>query len=350
MKIKQWICVIAATILTVTSLVGCGTQSGSNTAKTEEKKAESTTESKDDNANVKVGLICSIGGLGDQSVNDQAQAGMDVIKADFGVETKTFEPMEESQVMDMIQKLVDLDYDLIVCNAYSLEDGMRKVAETQPDKNFMILDTIVDMDNVMSFTYATHEGSFMAGVAAALKTKTGVVGYLGGTEVPTIKKFEVGFVEGAKYVNPDIKVISKYIGNGQNVWNDPATAKALTLDMIANGADVCYQVAGGSGLGLIEACVEKDVWAIGVNIDQSHVAPENVLTSMLTRGDVAIQIATKKLLDAEDISGHVVLNCENDGVGLVLNDYFTAEEKTQIEDIKKKIVSGEIVVTDVMAE
>jgi len=299
-------------------------------------------------SDIKVGLICTIGGLGDQSVNDQAQMGMDRIAEEFGVQIQTAEPADDSQILDMMQQFCEMGFDLIVCCAFSHEEALLQVADQYPDVNFMILDTIVDLPNVMSFTYATHEGSFLAGIAAALKTESDVIGFVGGMSIPTIQKFETGFIEGAQYINSDIQVISKYIGSDASAWNDPATAKALTLDMMTNGADVCYHAAGGSGLGMIEACVEADNWAIGVNIDQAHLAPDNVLTSMLTRGDVAIFIATETLINGGDVSGHMVLDCSNDGVGIVMNDFFTEEEKQQIEDAKQKIISGEITVTNVM--
>ena len=303
-----------------------------------------------DNSSIKVGLLCDVGGLGDESINDQAQAGMDSIKTKYGVQTQTAEPMEESEFLDMIQNFCDMDYNLIVCDAFSMADVLNQIAPKKTDKNFMILDTVVDQPNVMSFTYATHEGSFLAGVAAALKTKSNVVAFIGGMDIPTIQKFQVGYEEGVHYVNPDIQVIVKYIGSDNTAWNDPATAKSLTLDAIANGADVSYHAAGGSGLGMIEACVEKDIWAIGVNIDQAHLAPDNMLTSMLTRGDVAIEYATETLLNGGKISGHTVLNLETNGVGIVMNDFFTADEKAKIEQIRQKIIDGEIKVTDATAE
>lgn len=302
----------------------------------------------DDYSQYKVGLICDTAGLGDQSVNDQAQMGMDKIAKDFGVQIQTAEPADDSQILDMMQKFCEMDFDLVVCCAFSHEEALRQVAPEYPDVNFMILDTIVDIPNVMSFTYATHEGSYLAGVAAAQKTESNVIGFVGGMKIPTIEKYEVGFSEGMQSVNPDIQMIPKYIGTDGSAWNDPATAKSLTMDMIANGADVCFHAAGGSGLGMIEACEEENIWAIGVNIDQSHLAPENMLTSMLTRGDVAIYIATETMLNGGSVSGHTTLDCSNDGVGLVMNDFFTADEQQQLEDVKQQIISGEIVVTNVM--
>jgi basic membrane protein A len=247
------------------------------------------------------------------------------------------------------QKFCDEGYDLVIFNAFNQEEALRTVAPAYPDVNFMILDTIVDdIPNVACFTYATHEVSFLAGVLAARKSTTGVIGFIGGMEIPTIQKYQTGYEEGVAYVNPTASVIAKYVGNDNNAWSDPATAKSLTLDEIANGADVCFHAAGGSGLGMIEACNEKGVYSIGVNIDQSHLAPDTVLTSALTRGDVAIEMFVKSFIDGAVLTGHTTLDCANGGVGLVESSFFTDDDKAAIQDVTDKIISGEIVVTNVM--
>lgn len=338
MKKMKIIAVVMAVLLAMTFAACAQGPSGQN----------GSSEGEVQSSDVKVGLITDVSGLGDQSINDQAQAGMDKIAEDFGVQVQTAEPADDTQTLDMMQKYCDMGFDVIVCCSFSQEEALKQVAPNYPDTKFVIIDTIVDLPNVMSFTYATHEGAFLAGAAAAMKSESGVVGFVGGMNIPTIEKYEVGFTEGAAYINPEIQVIAKYIGTDGSAWSDPATAKSLTNDMIANGADVCFHAAGGSGLGMIEACAEKGAWAIGVNIDQSQLAPETVLTSELTRGDVAIHIATEKFLNGEDVSGHFILDCSNDGVGLVQNEFFTEEEQKSLEEIKEKIISGEIEVTNVM--
>ncbi len=299
-------------------------------------------------ADVKVGLVLT-GTLGDQSVNDQAYAGLMYCEENYGVQVKAVECTDASMYAEAAQKFCEEGYNLVVFNAFSQEEALRTVAPAYPDVAFMILDTVVDdIANVACFTYATQEVSFLAGVLAARKSTTGVIGFIGGMEIPTIQKYQKGFEEGVAYVNAEGTVIAKYVGNDGNAWNDPATAKSLTLDEIANGADVCFHAAGGSGLGLIEACNEKGVYSIGVNIDQSHLAPDTVLTSALTRGDVAIQIFVKSYLDGAVLTGHTTLNCANDGVGLVESSFFTDDDKAIIADITAKIISGEIKVTNVM--
>lgn len=299
-------------------------------------------------ADIKVGLVLT-GALGDQSVNDQANAGLQYCLENYGVQVKAVECTDASMYAEAAQKFAEEGYNLVVFNAFNQEEALRTVAPAYPNVNFMILDTVVDdIPNVACFTYATHEVSFLAGVLAARKSASGVIGFIGGMEIPTIQKYQKGFEEGVAYVNPADTVIAKYVGNDNNAWSDPATAKSLTLDEIANGADVCFHAAGGSGLGLIEACNEKGVYSIGVNIDQSHLAPDTVLTSALTRGDVAIELFVKSYLDGAVLTGHTTLNCANGGVGLVESKFFTDEDKAAIADVTAKIISGEIVVTNVM--
>jgi basic membrane protein A len=303
---------------------------------------------KSDETTVKVGLVLT-GALGDQSVNDQAYEGLMYAQDNYGVEVKAVECTDASMYAEAAQKFCDEGYDLVVFNAFNQEEALRTVAPAYPDVSFMILDTIVDdIANVACFTYATHEVSFLAGVLAARKSTTGVIGFIGGMEIPTIQKYQTGYEEGVAYVNATATVIAKYVGNDNNAWSDPATAKSLTLDEIANGADVCFHAAGGSGLGMIEACNEKGVYSIGVNIDQSHLAPDTVLTSALTRGDVAIEMFVKSFVDGAVLTGHTTLDCANGGVGLVESSFFTDDDKAAIQDVTDKIISGEIVVTNVM--
>lgn len=302
-----------------------------------------------DPGEINVGLVLS-GTLGDESVHDQANAGLEMVKESFGCNVKYVECTDRSMYADSIQGLCDAGFQIVCCDAFDFSDAITAVAPNYPDVAFMILDTVVDVENVTSFTYATHECAFLAGVAAAMKSESGTIGFIGGMEIPTIQKYQVGFEEGVAYVNPDAKVIAKYVGNDGSAWNNPAAAKSLTLDAIENGADVCFHAAGSSGLGMIEACVEKDIYAIGVNIDQTHLAPEHMLTSALTKGDKAIYLFVESYLKGETLKGNTVMNCENDGVGIVESDLLGDEIKEKVEECKELIKSGEIEITDVMAE
>jgi len=298
---------------------------------------------------LKVGVLLE-GSLGDDSINDQANAGLQKVIADFGVEGKYIECSDSSVYADAVANLCDNGYNVVVCDSFSFAEALQQVAPLYPEVDFMILDTTVDVDNVTSFMYATHEVSFLTGIAAAMTSKTGVIGAIGGMDIGTIQKYMKGYEEGAHYVNPDCTVLVKYIGNDGSAWNDPVTAKSLTLDEIANGADVVFQVAGASGLGTIAACAESDVWAVGVNVDQSHNAPEHVLTSALTRGDVAIYLFVESIINGEKLTGLTILNCANGGVGLVESEFLSQEILDKVDEATKKIISGEIVVTNVLGQ
>lgn len=301
-----------------------------------------------DPATVKVGLVLS-GSLGDESINDQAYSGLQDVMTDFGVEGKYVECTDSSEYFDVIETLCDSGYNAIICDSYEFEDALKEICPLYPEINFMILDTYVpEIPNLASFMYATHECSFLAGIVAAMESKTGVVGFIGGMQIPTIEKFQVGFEEGVAYVNPDASVLVKYIGNDNSAWTDPTTAKSLTLECIANNADVCYHAAGASGLGMIEACHENNLWAIGVNIDQNHCDPCHVITSALTLGDRAVYLFVEAILNGAPLTDLTILNCANGGVGVVESELMSAETYAAVQDAAAKIASGEITVTNVM--
>ncbi|MDR1950274.1 MAG: BMP family ABC transporter substrate-binding protein [Spirochaetaceae bacterium] len=297
---------------------------------------------------VKAGLVIEPSGLGDKSVNDQAHDGLLRAESELGVEVRLMEPRDSSQFLDMNQRLADSGYEVIVNNAFSMADAVAQVADSYPNVQFVILDTVVDKPNVLSATYETHKGSFLAGVVAAMNSKSGIIGFVGGMKIPTIERFEVGYIEGAKYINPRITVISKYVGNDANAWSDAARGKALTEDLASNGADVVYHAAGGTGLGVIDGCASRGIWAIGVNIDQEHIAPNTVLTSMLTRGDNAVYQAIEARVRGKKLGTRLVMDLNNDGVGVVLSRHLSAEVKAKVEEVKQKIIAGEIAVTDAM--
>lgn len=300
-------------------------------------------------AEVKVGLVLG-GTLGDQSVNDLANRAIEEAKQEHGVQTKVIECTDSSMYADAMQKLCDEGYNLIVLNTFNEAEALKLIAPSYPDVNFMILDTVVEGANVASFTYSTQECSFLAGVIAAKTSKSGKIGFIGGMEIPTIKRFEVGFTEGVAYANPEATVTAKYVGNDNTAWRNPAQAKSLTLDLVANGVDVCFHAAGGSGLGMIEACTESKIYAIGVNIDQSYIAPEAVLTSALTNGDVAIKMFIQSYIAGNVLTGETILNLENGGVGLSESKFISDTDMALIGDITQKIVSGEISVTDTLKQ
>lgn len=298
---------------------------------------------------IKVGLIAGLTGFGDKSMNDQALLGCEQAKEEFGIELKVLEPKDQTQVLDIMQNLIDEDYDLIISAVPDYESILQELAPNAPDTQFVIVDSLYQDENVMCVEYLTHQGSYVAGAAAAIKSETGVVGCVGGMDLPVISRFMVGFEEGAKSVNPDIEVICKYVGNTYEAWGDTTTAKSITRDMISNNCDVVFQIAGGAGLGVIDGAKEGEIWAVGVNVDQEEIAPDTVLTSMLTRGEVAVYDAIKKVVNGEKVGGLYQADLANNGVGIVYSRHFSEDETAQLQQIAADIIDGKIEVTDFLA-
>lgn len=299
---------------------------------------------------LKVGMIAGLTGLGDKSMNDQALLACQMAEKDFGIEYKVLEPKDSTQVLDMMQSLIEQKYDLIIAAVPDYDTVIEQLAPTAKDTSFISIDSELEAENIMCIEYLTHLGSYVAGAAAAMKSESGILGCVGGMDLPTINRFIVGFEEGAKSVNPDVKVIAKYVGATYEAWADSTTAKSITLDMVNSGADVIYQIAGGAGLGVIDGCKESGIWAIGVNVDQEEIAPETVLTSMLTKGEVAAYDAIEKAINGEKIAGKYQATLENEGVGIVYSKHFTAEEIAKLKQIEADIISGKTKVTDVLAQ
>lgn len=323
-------------ILTTLLLGACG-------GKTEEK----TVATKNDK-DLKVGIVLSTGGLGDKSFNDSAYRGLERAKAELGVNFKYIEPASPSEDEQFLREYADAGYDLIVATGFQMKNAAEKVAGDYPNLKFVVIDDVINKPNTKSLIFKEAEGSFLAGAAAAMVSKNGVVGFVGGIEVPTIQKFQKGYEQGAKYVNPSIKVISIYVG-GQNPFNDPVKGKEIALAEIQQGADVIYHGAGATGIGVIDAARESKVLAIGVDSNQDDVAPGTVLTSMLKNVDVAVFETVKALKANVFEAGVKEFGVKENGVGLTdfknTKDVIGEENLKKLDQIKADISAGKIVVT-----
>ena len=294
---------------------------------------------------MKVGIVFSTGGLGDKSFNDSAYRGLVKAKEELGADFKYVEPASPAEDEQYLREYAESGYDLVIATGFQMKDAAANVANDYPDKKFAIIDDIVELPNVKSLTFAEDEGSFLAGALAAMMSKTGVVGFIGGMEVPLIKKFQRGYEEGAKYINPKIKVITTYTSS-QNPFNDPVKGKENTISQIQQGADVIYHAAGGTGIGVIDAAKESGVFAIGVDSNQDGVAPGTVLTSMVKNVDVAVYDTIKEIKDGNFKNGQEVFGIKNNGVGLT--DFEFTKDKIgeanlqKLQEIVEKIKSGEI--------
>jgi len=299
---------------------------------------------------LKIGLVLSTGGLGDKSFNDAAYKGLIEAKDKLGVDVKYVEPSNVSEFDVFLREFAEADFDLIIGVGFQMKDPIEKVASEYPNSHFVMIDEPIDMPNVISAAFNEPEGSFMAGALAGMMTKTNTVGFVGGMEVPLIKKFGNGFMAGAKYVNPQIKTFKTYVG-GNNPFNDPAKGKEMALSMIDNGADIIYHAAAGSGMGVFEAAKERGVYAIGVDSNQDGVVPGTVLTSMLKNVDKAVFSIIKDTQEKGFTAGELEFNLANGGVGITdleyTKDQVGKDKIKKLEGIKADIISGKI---DVEAE
>ncbi len=306
---------------------------------------------------VKVGMVFDIGGRGDQSFNDAAAAGLDRAVADFGVEPIELEPSAGGENREELLRLLsEQGVPLIFAVGFLFTDSVAAAAADFPDTKYGLIDSVVDSPNVASLVFAEEQGSFLVGAAAALKSQTGKVGFIGGVEIDLIKKFQAGFEAGVKAVNPDAEIIVQYVSQPPDFsgFNDPARGREIGTAMYEQGADVVYHAAGGTGGGLFEAAKEYSeanntkVWAIGVDSDQYNQVDDAlkpyILTSMLKRVDVAVYNTIEAFVNGEFSGGVVVFDLSVDGVGFSTSGGFVDDIADQLNDFKAKIISGEIVV------
>ena len=303
-----------------------------------------------------VGLVYDIGGRGDQSFNDSAAAGLDKAKTEYGVEATELEPAAGGENRAELLNLVSEEgADLVIGVGFLFAEAMAEAAAAFPDVNYGIVDSVVDAPNVRGMVFAEHEGSFLVGAAAALKSTTGRVGFIGGVEIDLIKKFEAGFIAGAQFINPDIQIDIKYISQPPDFsgFTDPAKGQEIATGMFDAGADIVYHAAGGSGGGLFAAAkaaseaTGEQHWAIGVDSDQYLTAGEEfqpyILTSMLKEVGVAVFNTIESLNNGDDVAGVSVFDLELGGVGYSTSgDFLDQDTIDQLEELKQKIIDGEI--------
>lgn len=288
-----------------------------------------------------MGMITDTGGLGDQSFNDSAWLGLQNAEKDFGIERKVLESESADDYSPNLTSFAEEKVDLIYGVGFLFAESMKAAADKFTDQKFAIIDSVVDAPNVASITFAEHEGSFLVGVIAGLQTETNKIGFIGGMELPLIKKFEYGFRAGVKSVNPDAEVIVNYAGN----FEDSAKGKEIALAQHQAGADVIFHAAGGVGIGLINAAKEQGFWAIGVDQDQSALAPNNVLCSMVKRVDVGVYEVAKSVIDGKFEGGVKEFKIANDGVGYSDKaGNLTQELKDAAEKYKTAIKDGKFTV------
>ena len=304
---------------------------------------------------VKVALIYDSGGKFDKSFNESAYNAAEKFKTDTGNDYMEFEAANNAQIEQGLRKLAQRGANVIVAMGFAMADAVSAVAAEYPDTNFTIVDVNwLQGDNLQQIVFKEHEGSFLVGMIAAMKSDTGTVGFVGGMDIPLIRKFHGGYAQGAKYVNADINVLMNMTGTTPEAWNNPTKGAELTKAQIDKGADVIYQAAGGTGIGVLQAAADAGVFGIGVDANQNYMHPGSVLTSMLKRVDVAVYNAFKSTMDGTYETGVFTLGLAEDGVGWALDEHnaslITDEMKSKVEQARKDIISGKIVVADASAQ
>jgi basic membrane protein A len=294
----------------------------------------------------KIGLIFAEGGLGDQSFNDAAYRGLKQAEKELGVDVIYVEPADIAEMEEHQRAYAELGLDLVIVIGFIHQSALTEVSADYPDVKFAIVDDVVDNPNVTSLLFEEHEGSFLVGIVAGMMTETNTVGFVGGMEVPLIRKFQVGFEEGVKWANPDAQVLVNYAG----AFDDPGRGRELAISQYERGADIIYHAAGGTGSGVIDAAASNDFYAIGVDSDQDYMVPGKVLTSMIKRVDLAVYEVIKAAVEGTLEGGTWVFGVADGGVGtsefLYTKDIIPQEVFDAIEEAKQKIISGEIVVTN----
>ena len=300
-------------------------------------------------ADFKPAVIFDMGGKFDKSFNEGVWNGVKKFMDETGVEVMEFEVTNETQREQAMRRMVQRGATVVLGVGFAQADAINAVAADNPDKKFAIIDVFwLDQPNLRQYAFKEHEGSYLVGVAAALTSKTGKVGFIGGMDIPLIRKFACGYVQGAKEAKAGTEVLQNMTGTTPAAWNDPAKGTELAQGQMDRGADVIYHAAGGTGNGVIRAAADAGKLAIGVDSNQNGQAPGHVLTSMLKRVDVAAYETLKSAMDGNFAAGIVTLGLAEGGVDWALDehnkDLITPEVKAAIEQAKADIISGKTVV------
>jgi basic membrane protein A len=311
---------------------------------------------------IRVGIVFDIGGKDDRSFNAAAWEGVKRAAKDFPIVLRDVEPGNPTSIEPAMRAFAERHYDLIIGIGFAQAPIMEVVAKDYPNIRFAIVDGASDLPNVASLVFKEHEGSYLVGMIAARTSKTGTLGFIGGMDIPLIHKFETGYEEGARAVNPNVRVIPNYVGVNDSAWNNPGKGKELALAQIGKGADVIFTAAGNSGLGAFDAVEQagRDAsghathFVIGVDSNQNGVKPSFVLTSMVKRVDNAVYQIVQDVVNHQFKGGFHVYGLESNGVAYAMDKYneplIPPDIIKQAEEAKQKIINGEIKVTDAMAK
>ena len=308
-----------------------------------EEETEAETEEDIDGTGFKIGMVTDVGGVNDGSFNQSAWEGLQRAGEAFGCEVKYIESKGDADYVPNIESFLDEDYDLIVCVGYMMADAVRDAAELYPDQKFAIIDDAsnADLDNVTCMMFEQEQASYLVGLAAGYTTESNVVGFVVGQANETMNSFGYGYCAGVLDANPDATILQYNANN----FGDASGGKTAVNTMVTKGADVVFHAAGGTGIGVIDGCKENKIWAIGVDSDQSPLAPETILTSALKRVDNACYDATKKTILGTLEGGVETYDLAAGGVDIApTTDNLSKDVLEKIEKAKKDIIAGDLVV------
>ena len=318
------------------------TEAESEKASSEE-ETEAETEEDIDGTGFKIGMVTDVGGVNDGSFNQSAWEGLQRAGEAFGCEVKYIESKGDADYVPNIESFLDEDYDLIVCVGYMMADAVRDAAELYPDQKFAIIDDAsnADLDNVTCMMFEQEQASYLVGLAAGYTTESNIVGFVTGAANETMNSFGYGYCAGVLDAKPDATILQYNANN----FGDASGGKTAVNTMVTKGADVVFHAAGGTGIGVIDGCKENKIWAIGVDSDQSPLAPETILTSALKRVDNACYDATKKTILGTLEGGVETYDLAAGGVDIAqTTDNLSKDVLEKIEDAKKDIIAGDLVV------
>jgi basic membrane protein A len=294
-------------------------------------------------------IVYDMGGKFDKSFNEAAWRGAERWKKETGKNYLDFEIANEAQREQAMRRMAERGASPVMGIGFSQASSIEKVARAFPKQQFVLVDSVVRLPNVESVVFKEHEGSFLAGIMAAMASKTGKVGFVGGMDIPLIRKFQCGYEQGARYANPKIELSGAMTGTTPAAWSDPSRAGELAKAQFAKGVDVIFAAAGGSSVGVFQAAKDGGKLAIGVDSNQNHLHPGTILTSMVKRVDVAVYTAAKKTTP-----GVTVLGLKEGGVDVAMDEHnarlVTPAMKAKVDAARADIVAGKIKVADYMAD
>jgi len=307
-------------------------------------------EGNDSHGGISVGIVFDAGGKDDKSFNSMAWEGASRAKDDFGIDLMDVEPGDQSSLEPAIRALAECGTDLIIGVGFIATPYIESVAPEFPESKFCIVEGEVKGDNVSCLFFQEHEGAFLVGMIAAMKTQTDIIGFVGGMDIPLIHRFVMGYRAGAEYVNPDVTVLVNYAGITPAAWSDPTKGKELAMSQYDRGADIVYAAAGATGLGVFDAAAETGNFVIGNDANQNWIKPGNVLTSMLKRVDVAVYETIRSVVENKFQGGIYWYSLSNKGVGYAVDGYnqdlLSQKIIDKVEQAKNSILSGELEVPD----